>query len=170
MNAMEAKHRCRLLLTSGLAAAAMVVMFGCNGGDSTSDDSGPIPLTVQKATCGSGDKPETDLQGQVSAATRAAGFKGFSCNLQLIGQSKGDGGSWQHAFFTDKSGHKCNYYDTASFTADRSHLGVVTIDATNTSNPTPTAYLETTAMLDTWESLTVNERRQLLGAVNALNV
>ena len=100
---------------------------------------------------------------------RAAGFKGYSCNLQLIGQSRGDGGSWQHAFFADQAGHKCNYYDTASFTANRSHLGVVAIDATNAANPTPTAYLETTAMLDPWESLKVNERRQMLGAVNALN-
>jgi len=169
MDAMEARRRYRQLLTSGFAAAAVVGLLGCNGGDSSSDDSGPIPLTVPKAACGSGDKPETDLQGQVSAAARAAGFKGYSCNLQLVGQSKGDGGSWQHAFFADKAGHKCNYYDTASFTADRSHLGVVTIDATNAANPVPTAYLETTAMLDPWESLKVNERRQMLGAVNALN-
>ena len=169
MDAIRARRRYRLLLTSGFAAAALVGLIGCNGGDSNSDDSGPIPLTVPKASCGSGDKPETDLQGQVSAAARAAGFKGYSCNLQLVGQSKGDGGSWQHAFFADKAGHKCNYYDTASFTANRSHLGVVAIDATNAANPVPTAYLETTAMLDPWESLKVNERRQMLGAVNALN-
>ena len=169
MAAIETKRWCKLLLTSGIAAAAVGGLIGCNGGGDSSDDNGPIPLTVPKASCGSSDKPETDLQGQVSAATRAAGFKGYSCNLQLVGQSKGDGGSWQHAFFTDKSGHKCNYYDTASFTANRSHLGVVTIDSTNAANPTPTAYLETTAMLDPWESLKVNERRQLLGGVNALN-
>jgi hypothetical protein len=32
-----------------------------------------------------------------------------------------------------------------------------------------TTYLNTTAMLDPWESLKVNERRQMLGGVNALN-
>jgi hypothetical protein len=146
--------------------AVVIGLGGCNG-DST--DESPLPVGTVKATCGSNDKPETALQGQVSAAERAAGFKGFSCNLQLIGQSKGDGGSWQHAFFQDKSGHLCNYYDTASFTANRTHVGAVVIDATNPANPTPTAYLSTTAMLDPWESLKINERRQLLGGVNALN-
>src|SRR5947209_19029967 len=101
----------RRLITTGFAATALIGLVACNGGDSSSDDSGPIPLTVPKASCGSADKPESGLQGQVSAAARAAGFKGYSCNLQLVGQSKGDGGSWQHAFFADKSGHKCNYYD-----------------------------------------------------------
>ena len=158
------------LLTSIFVVVTTVGLVGCNGGDSSSDDSGPIPLTVPKASCSSSDKPESGLQGQVPASLRTpGGFQGFSCNLQLVGQSRGDGASWQHTWFQDKSGHKCNYYDTASATANRSHLGVVTIDATNPANPVPTAYLETTAMLDPWESLKVNERRQMLGGVNALN-
>src|SRR5213593_556718 len=128
---------------------AAFALAGCGGDDddnsvaNNGSTSGPAGFAATKATCGPGDRPETDLQGQVSAATRAAGFQGYSCNLQLIGQSRGDGGSWQHAFFADQAGHKCNYYDTASFTANRSHLGVVAIDATNAASPTPTAYLET---------------------------
>src|SRR2546427_13283592 len=43
--------------------------------------SGDVPLTVPKATCGPNDHPETDLQGEVSAAVRAAGFNGYNCNL-----------------------------------------------------------------------------------------
>ena len=97
---------------SALAIAALALaLAGCNGDDGDSDSG----MNVAKAECGPNDRPETDLQGQVSAATRAAGFKGYSCNLQLIGQTKGDGGSWQHAFFQDKAGHQCGYYDTASF-------------------------------------------------------
>src|SRR5437899_1783504 len=102
---------------SVLVAACALVLPGCNGGGDS--DEGPIPLTVPKAACGSNDKPESGLQGQVSAAQRASGFQGFSCNLQLIGQYKGDGASWQHAFFQDKSGNKCNYYDTSIATANR---------------------------------------------------
>jgi hypothetical protein len=166
-------HRVRSFasrLAPSLVACAAIALAGCNGGDSSSEDSGPIPLTVPKAACGSGDKPETGLQGQVPAALRTpGGFQGFTCNLQLVGQSRGEGASWQHTWFVDKSGHKCNYYDTWSGTTNRTHAGVVTIDATNPANPTPTAYLTTTAMIDPWESLKVNERRQLLGAVNALN-
>jgi hypothetical protein len=66
-----------------------------------------------------------------AAAARTGGFKGFSCNLQLIGQSRNDGASWQHDWFADKAGHKCNYYDTSSAVANRTQLGTVVIDATN---------------------------------------
>ena len=152
----------------GMIGLSSVALWGCGGGGG-SNDPPPIPTTVAKAACGPNDHPETDLQGQVSAATRAAGFKGYSCNLELVGQSKGDGASWQHAFFKDQAGHLCNYYDTSSATAGRANTGAVVIDATNPSAPLPTAYLSTTAMIDPWESLKVNDRRQLLGGVNALN-
>jgi hypothetical protein len=154
-----------------LTVIAAIVVAGCGGSssDTTSADSGAVPLTVPKATCAAGDVPESGLQGQVPAAVRAAGFKGFSCNLTLLGQSRGDGASWQHAFFKDGAGHQCSYYDTSSSTVNRTHQGVVTIDTTDPSKPTPTAYLTTIAMNDPWESLKVNDRRQLLGAVNALN-
>jgi hypothetical protein len=153
---------------AGLVAAATVLLVGCNGGSDSPTDTA-IPFTVPKATCGSTDHPETDLQGQVSAAVRAAGFTGYNCNLQLIGQSKGEGASWQHAFFQDGAGHLCNYYDTSSATANRQQSGVVVIDSSNPAKPTPTSYLTTTGMNDPWESLKVNERRQMIGGVNALN-
>src|ERR1051325_2947816 len=50
---------------------------------------------VPKAVCGPGDNPETGLQGQVPAAMRAAGFQGFSCNLELLAQVRGEGANWQ---------------------------------------------------------------------------
>src|SRR4051812_20236625 len=154
-------------LLSICAIAASMLLWGC-GGDDGNDDEGPIPLTVPKATCGPGDSPETGLQGQVPAALRVpGGFKGFSCNLQLIGQSKNDGASWQHAWFTDKAGHKCNYYDTSVQTANRTQLGVVVIDATNPAAPAMSTSLSSASMLDPWESLKVNERRQILGGVSA---
>ena len=150
------------------ASMAALVIYGCNGGGGDSDE-GPIPLTVPKAACGANDKPESGLQGQVPAAMRASGFQGFSCNLQLTAQYKGEGASWQHAWFQDKAGHKCNYYDTSITTTNRSHAGTVTLDVSDASNPTPTAYLTTQSMLDPWESLKVNEKRQMLGAEYAVN-
>jgi hypothetical protein len=168
--------------TSILLALACVVLSGAGAADKKPADD--APLTVPKAVCGPGDHPETALQGQVPAALRAAGFQGFNCNLQLIGQSRGDGANWQTTQFQNgkgtsgvsngkgdgnKDGPTCAYHGTAFSTVDRTHLGVPVVDISNNSNPTPTGYLTTTSMLDPWESLKVNERRQLLAADNGHN-
>jgi hypothetical protein len=148
----------------------LVALLGCFaaacGSDDNTVDQGPAnPLTVKKATCGAGDKVETGFQGQVPAALRTVGgFKGFNCNLELVGQSRNDGASWQAAHFKN-----CMYYDTASATANRTQQGVVVVDMTNPAAPRVTMSLNTIAMYDPWESLKVNESRQLLGGVNALN-
>ena len=151
------------------AMVALSLSIASCGGGSDSEDTTPAPNEVQKASCGAGDNPETGLQGQVPAALRASGFKGFNCNLELVAQSRNDGGSWQHAFFQDAAGHKCNYYDTSSATVGRTNLGVPVIDTTDVTKAIPTAFLTTVGMLDPWESLKVNNRRQVLGAVNARN-
>ncbi len=124
--------------------------------------------TVAKAHCGANDHPETALQGQVSAALRASGFHGFNCNLNLVGQVRGDGANWQTAEFKDRV-HKCAYHGTSYATANRTQLGVPVADVTNPAQPTVTGYLTTSSMLDPWESLKVNERRQLLAADEAFN-
>src|SRR4029079_18621321 len=51
----------------------------------------------------------------------------------------------------------------------RTNVGVRAIDITDPTRPVTTAYLQTTSMLDPWESLKVNDRRKLLGAVNGSN-
>jgi hypothetical protein len=129
---------------------------------------------VPKAVCGPGDKPETALQGQVTAAMRAAGFQGFSCNLKLLAQVKGEGANWQTTEWREGRGKNrkvCAYHGTsapaANPTLGRVNYGVRAIDISDPTKPYTTAYLASTAMLDPWESLKVNERRQLLGAVNA---
>ena len=151
--------------------AASVALVAVDGiANKPSDD--PIPLTVPKATCGPDDHPETALQGQVPAALRASGFHGFNCNLELIGQYRGEGANWQTTEFKDAAGHRCGYHGTASPARSlpgRQQLGSRVVDITNPSNPTPTAFLTTTSMLDPWESLKVNERRQLLAADNGQN-
>jgi hypothetical protein len=149
--------------------ALSVTCVGAWADDDEGDDGGPVPFSVPKAVCGSEDHPETALQGEVTAVMRAAGFKGFNCNLKLVGQSRGDGANWQSTEYKDRHGHVCAYHTTAFTTANRTHTGVPVIDVTNDSKPTPTAYLTTTSMLDPWESLKVNERRRLLGADNGHN-
>jgi hypothetical protein len=158
----------------GRPVASAVLGLSCLALSAFAGGGGPVsglgvPLTVPRAVCGPGDHPESALQGQVPANLRASGFHGFNCNLQLIGQSKGDGANWQSAEFKDGAGHICGYHGTSFSTVNRTHLGVPVIDVTNASNPTPNGYLTTTSMLDPWESLKVNERRQLLAADNGHN-
>ena len=151
----------------GRLAAASALFLLCV---SWAFGAGVVPVgTVPRAVCGPNDHPETALQGQVPANLRASGFQGFNCNLQLIGKSQGDGANWQTTEFKDRAGHVCGYHGTSFSTANRTHLGVPVLDHTDPANPTPTAYLTTTSMLDPWESLKVNERRQLLAADNGHN-
>jgi hypothetical protein len=179
-------------LTSGLFACSAVLLCACGGGSdgvSSQASSGQVAMaavattvsaaaravepgedsdghtfrTVPKASCAADDSPETGLQGQVSAALRATGFHGFNCNLKLMGQVRGDGANWQSAEFKDRV-HKCAYHGTSYRTINRTQLGVPVIDVSDSAKPTVTGYLTTSAMLDPWESLKVNERRQLLAA------
>lgn len=169
---------------STITAISLAALSACGGGSdaSSSDDALAAPLTVPKvAACATGDVPETALQGQVPAAIRAAGFKGFNCNLSLLGQHQGEGGNWSAATFTDPAGRTCAYHATGSPTfvdprtglvspiPGRAHPGVPVVDITNPAQPVRTMSLTTTAMLDPWESLRVNASRQILTAINGAN-
>src|SRR5436190_19146599 len=50
---------------------------------------GPVP----KAQCGPSDHTESGLQGQTTSQERASGDseRGYSCNLELVGQFRGQG-------------------------------------------------------------------------------
>ncbi len=173
---MQYKTIMPLLLAGTLAA--------CTGGGADSSSfaardaevfEGPVPPAV----CGPGSMPETGLQGQVSIEDRESGrsASGYSCNMELVGQYQGQGASWQHAWFED-----CAYYDQAfsapaSSAADPTggavlpleHPGVVVVDVEDPTKPRFSTNLTTPAMLDPWESLKVNEKRGLLGAVAGWN-
>lgn len=142
----------RLSASSGLATP--------EGGASA--DRQPWDQPVPKAQCAADDMPETGLQGQVPLVDRVSGRSelGYSCNLELVGQYQGEGAGWQMAWMDD-----CAYMGTANGEG-QTQPGVVVIDASDPTAPVPTAHLDSLGMLDPWESLKVNERRQLLGAVD----
>jgi hypothetical protein len=152
------------LAAASAAVATAAALAACGGGSDDSSQQQPVAasLTVPKvASCGAGDSPETGLQGQVPAALRT-GFKGFNCNLTLVGQYMGEGGNWSQATFADGAGHKCAYHATGTPGPTRTMPGVPVIDITDPTKPVRTTSLTTTAMLDPWESLRVNARRQIL--------
>src|SRR4051794_15032114 len=52
---------------------------------------------VPKAICRKGDKTESGMQGETTAAERDSGPKEYNCNADLVGQVQGEGASWQLA-------------------------------------------------------------------------
>jgi hypothetical protein len=126
-------------------------------------DSGPWTKPVPKAACGANDRIETGLQGQTTLAERMtkSSERSYSCNLELVGQFRGEGASFQMAALDT-----CAYYGTANGTGQQ-QKGVVVIDASNPAKPFASTYLDARPMWDPWESLKVNVPRKLLAAVQA---
>src|SRR5207244_9291056 len=134
----------------------------CGGDDDPVADNSVPGFAVAKATCGANDKPETALQGQVTAAERAAGFKGTNCNLTLVGQYKGEGGNWSAAKYRDRFGKVCAYHATNTPNASRETPGVPVIDMTNPASTKRTMSPTTQAMLHPWETPRVHPAGQVL--------
>ena len=92
---------------------AWSVVLACAVGRTGCAGSAPSPWAapVPKAKCGPGSRAESGLQGSTSLAERFGGAsaKGFGCNMELVGQTQGEGASWQLAWFGE-----CDYYDTAN--------------------------------------------------------
>src|SRR5207253_10423646 len=112
-----------------LVALSSIVLAGFAGGGTSNDKA--LQLTVPRAVCGPNDHPETALQGQVPANLRANGFHGFNCNLELVGQSRGDGANLQIPQFNPRSSDAYPYHRTPVTTAYRTNFGVPVINATN---------------------------------------
>lgn len=153
-----------------VAAAALCALtvsgFALRGGaiqGPPSADAEVWTRPVPKATCGPKDRVEIALQGQTSLAERMTGAseQSYNCNLELVGQFRGEGASWQMAAFDT-----CAYYGTANGPGQQ-NKGVVVIDASNPARPIASTYLDSRPMWDPWESLKVNVPRKLLAAVQA---
>jgi hypothetical protein len=167
--------------TTPAASAARASAPKCKGEIAIDNVEANLPVlnancyyqNVPRAKCGPGSHPETGIQGAVPLADRNGNFKGFNCNLQLVGKSQGQGGSWMQAWYGD-----CEYYDQALpgqpgqtsngvsvgtyVGTPLRHPGVVVVDAKNPSHPKVTDYLSTPGMIHPWEDLKVNAPRGLL--------
>jgi len=117
--------------------------------------------TVGRATCRNGntDRPESGLSGQTTQAEIDAGLDkvGFNCNIDLVGQFQGEGASWQLTAWKN-----CAYFDQRLAPGALAHPGVAVLDVSDPTHPKPTTWLSEPAMIDPWESLKVNPKRQLL--------
>jgi hypothetical protein len=113
------------------------------------------------ATCRNGniDRAESGMSGETTKAEIDSGANklGFNCNVDLVGQYQGEGASWQLTAWKN-----CAYYDQRLNPTGLQHPGVVVLDVSDPSHPKQTTWLQEPAMLDPWESLKVNPKRQLL--------
>ncbi len=160
---------CACALLSACSDKGVALQLASRGSLATTPWEGPVP----KAQCGANDRVETGLQGQVSLVDRLSGRvrEGYNCNLELVGQWRGEGASWQHAWYED-----CAYYDQADrivagadnqnpLRPSLQNPGTVVVDASDPANPVATAWLTEPAMIDPWESLRVHQGRGLLMGV-----
>jgi hypothetical protein len=160
----DVSRRWRLPPTAlaGLAVAAVLVP-GPSGPTASAASpvfGGPVP----RAQCGPGSLPEPGIQGRVSRADRDSGRsrKGYRCNLELVGQYQGQGTTW-----VSQSFKTCAYHAQA-FPASvfGKAPGVHVVDVRDPAHPRLARRLTSPAFLgNTWESLKVNPRRQLLAGV-----
>ncbi len=151
------------VLTSAVAASTTALaLTAC--GSSVAPFGGNVPSQVAPAVCGANSLPEGSVQGEVPLSDRTGGRskQGYRCNLELIGQYQGEGASW-----VDPSTGNCAYMATSFYgTLAKKSPGVQVVDVSNTARPVLSTTLTSPAMLvGPWESLKVNEPRQLLGAV-----
>src|SRR5215470_10546110 len=118
--------------------------------------------SVPKAICGPGDHTESGFQGQTTTQERSSGDSeaAFNCNLQLVGEFRGEG-----AFSQDGPAYAddCAYFATDRDTPRQQHHGITVIDASDPTNPVPSAYLnDTAAALIPHETVVTDVQRHLL--------
>lgn len=147
-------------------------LAACGDADSPSTaQTGPTP----KASCMAGSRPETGMQGRVSAEDHDSGraAEGYTCNTELVGaysvpNSVGTIGGFKVERYVDKSGRECAYYDTTLLFPSNvldANVGVNVLDMSDPTNPELTARLVTPAMLSPHESLVVSQQAGVLAAV-----
>src|SRR5262249_15084560 len=93
--------------------------------------------SMPRAACMTGGRPESGLQGEVTADEVSSGANkvGFSCNTKLVGQYQGQGASWQQTAWKT-----CAYFDQRK-DSTLANPGSVVIDASDPAHPQATAFL-----------------------------
>jgi hypothetical protein len=157
-----------------LALFALASASGCSRSDQAPVRKAAPPATP-KADCGPGSRPESGLQGRVSAEDHGSGraAEGYSCNMEVVGSyvvptPGGTVGGFKVERYVDAAGRECAYYDTTlTFPLNifGGEAGVNVLDMSDPANPVRSARLVTPAMLSPHESLVLNQERGLLVAV-----
>ncbi len=127
---------------------------------------GPVPAP----TCQRGDRVETGVDGQLTAAERASGASKdpYNCNLKIVGEYAGQGAGHQLMWY----GH-CAYVTTEGFEAGQKGIpplrdpGIQVLDVAKQRAPRYVTHLDSPAALYDWEDGSVNPQRALLGTAES---
>ncbi len=176
----------RVPVAVSAAFAGLLVTAVGAGAHPTATPQRPNPLPIQQALepaltptpqaqCGPGSMPETDIQGRVPRADHESGraAKGYTCNTEMVGSytkpdPQGSVGGFKVERYRDEQGRTCAYFDSTLVYPTNlldTESGVNVLDMTDPTHPVLTDRLLTPAMQSPHESLLVNQRRGLLGAV-----
>jgi hypothetical protein len=167
------RRRTPALRRLGVVLAALLVGLGGLGLSGLVSASGQsFPAATPQGTCGPGARPETGIQGRVPLADYTSGRvdRGYRCNTRQVAH-QGSTGGFKVLRYTDRRGHTCAFYDsTLLFPKDllfnaAKGLGVIVLDMDDPRHPRRTATLTSPAMLSPHESLLLNKKRGLIGAV-----
>lgn len=113
---------------------------------------------VVKAECGPGSNPESGLQGQLTSAERFSGPRVYNCNMELVGQFRGEGVAWDMGLFD-----VCAYVGTSDGPG-RQNRGTMVLDVSDSRSPKAVAWLDSPAFVQPNEALSVHAGRRLLAS------
>ena len=113
-----------------------------------------------KAECGPGSRPETGLQGQMTAAERFSGPRTYNCNLELVGKYAGEGASWGATAID-----ACAYLGRNDGPGLQPR-GTAVVDATDPRSPKAAGYLDSVGTIEVNETIHAHPGRKLLAAVS----
>jgi hypothetical protein len=166
--AMPGSHRLGLGLGLSFAWAALALWAAAPQAASaqTRPFLGPVPPPV----CRPGDRTETGVDGQLTAAARVSGAatRPYNCNLAIVGQYRGQGAGHQLMWY----GH-CAYVTTEGYEAGQKgvppllHPGIQVLDVASEADPRYVTNLDDPAALYDWEDGAVSTGRALLGTAES---
>lgn len=163
-----AVRRLLVVVATLVAASLGLTLSGVLSATGTS-----FPAATPQGPCrGPQDALETDVQGRVPLSDYRTGRyqRGYRCNTVEVAH-QGASGGFKVLRYRDSKGNVCAFYDsTLLFPKDllfnaTKGLGVVVLDMNNPARPKKVAQLTSAAMLSPHESLLLNKKRGLLGAV-----
>jgi hypothetical protein len=144
-----------------VAALSVVSALGMSPDSHAADSNQVSPIVgpvATQATCGKDDRPEGGVQGDAPLAERfTSGIpRAFNCNLDLVGQARGDGAALGMAI-----ADRCMYFSqqiAPNMPIILEHPGVAIVDAADPKAPKIIGHLDVPGAIDSDQSITVSQK------------